>query len=122
MSNTTQLSEAEATPAARLIIKAILSWQNLPQDTRTSRIISESRLRAFGEVAADVLDMCPTPDKFSLIIREVSASSPHPYVLTITREKAVTMRETWQRSVTADVLDRLSNNDGRPSDNSPEEK
>jgi hypothetical protein len=111
MSNTTSLADAEATPVARLIVKAALAIVHDDRGSRTADARATGRLRAFGEVAADVLDIAGTPDRFVLAITEAVRANPHPYTLTAARERAVTVREAWQRALVADVLDRLGNND-----------
>jgi hypothetical protein len=114
VSNTTDLATAEATPIARLIIKAALAWLNSGVGA-TSQPEALATLRAYANVAADVLDAAQTPFAFELAIREASRDNPQPYTTTRARERAVTMREAWQRTIVADVLDRLGNREGRPT-------
>jgi hypothetical protein len=111
MANATDLATAEATPIARLIVKAALRWQNGQGTMRATT----ATLRAYAEVAADVLDAAQTPFAFELAIRESARDHPHPSTTTTARARAVTMREAWQRTIVADVLDRLGNNGSRPT-------
>jgi hypothetical protein len=115
LSNTTSLPDAEATPTARLIVKAALAYQQVDTSTRTKEAEARARQDAYGQVAADVLDIAMTPQAFALVIGEAVRDNPHPYTQAVSRGRAVELRETWQRAIVADVLDRLGNPDLRPT-------
>jgi hypothetical protein len=110
MSNTTSLPGSQATPLARLIVKAALAHGNANPRAAAAR----ATLNAYAAVAADVLDACTAPAAFVLAIMEGVRAHPHPYTATVGvgsldgPAKAAALRRTWQQEIVADVSARLN--------------
>lgn len=83
----------------RLIIKAALQWtrQDGPQ-------IAKIKMNAYGQVAADVLGMCMTPDAFEMAVKDALSICPRPYLNTGTRERTAEKRAAWEAEIVRIVL------------------
>lgn len=84
----------------RLIIKAALQWARQDGSAQLCKI----KMDAYGQVAADVLDMCMTPSQFDLAIRDALSICPLPYLAAGTRERTAEKRAAWQAEITKIVL------------------
>lgn len=90
--------------ANKLILKAARRYN---QDSADKHLVRDTRLDAFGEVAADVLGIAMTPAGFGLAIREALERHPHPYVFTVGLERAKALRSEWEANIVASVRKEL---------------
>ena len=94
--------------ASKLIVKAARRWhEDSKAGTRTGNAVADTRLLAFAEVAADVLDIAMTPAHFIYKLKEALAERPVPFTTYGRADQAELERSRWAAEFAADVLHRL---------------
>jgi hypothetical protein len=88
--------------AGRLIVKA---GRRVQQERRPT--VARHQLAAFGEVAADVLQISSTAAGFEMVIRDVITGLPEPVRPGQSREAAALARQRWEQQFADAVIGRL---------------